>query len=479
MEENNFFQYFNKLLLIARPVHGKVCSPKTKTAKERPRMLILHDLPTKLKNEFEISRKTGDRGIWFVYVLLGVIIPFTSSKTSNLYRCLKTLFGFSSLPKKQFYRFMASPKIPWPNLWRCLWKMIPEPLTNNRLLLLLDDCINPKTGKKIFGCQRVFDHAAKQNQSRYPWAQNIVMVGLLKMVKGRWACLPLSYRFYHLKKTIEAGALKKPALQFKTKIDQAVEMVFSIAEAFQQGTILLVTDSWFGNNSLYLPLNQGLGRELHLLSRLRCNNTLFDLPGDVVRKKAGRPRKYGKKMGNAASLADRYHRLAKEYSVNLYGRTRSVMAFDQIVMLKTIKTRVRVVWVYRKTQWVALFSTDLTLSVPEMIEYYGARWKIEAAFKELKQDLGSAETQSRHPDAVKNHLHFCMMAASLTWIYASRLAKTPARRHAVSGRQHFAFSDVRRLIAEAAMSDNFNSLFPLPRKSGVNSLVTVLLRMAA
>jgi len=444
-------------------------------------MLILHDLLKKLKNEFEISRKANDRGIWFIYTLLAVILPFTSSKTSNLLRCLKTLFGFGWIPKNPFYRFMASPKIPWSRLWTCLWKMIPEPLTGNRLLLLLDDSINPKTGKKIFGCARVFDHAAKQNQSRYPWAQNIVMVGLLKMVKGRWACLPLSYRFYHLKKTVEAAkqTMKKPDLHFKTKIDQAVEMVISVAEVFQQGAILLITDSWFGNGSLYQPLNQGLGRDFHLLSRLRCNNTLFDLPGVVARKNPGCPRKYGKKMGNAASLAKEYQRMAREYDVNLYGRIRSVVAFDRIVMLKTLKTRVRVVWVYRKTRWVALFSTDLTLSVPEMIEYYGARWKIEAAFKELKQDIGSAETQTRHPHAVMNHLHFCMMAASLTWIYASRLEKTPTRRHAVAGRNHFAFSDVRRMIAEAALSDNFSSLFPVPRKSAVNSLVSVLLRMAA
>ena len=112
-------------------------------------MLILHDLLKKLKNEFEISRKANDRGIWFIYTLLAVILPFTSSKTSNLLRCLKTLFGFGWIPKNPFYRFMASPKIPWSRLWTCLWKMIPEPLTGDRLLLLLDDSINPKTGKKI------------------------------------------------------------------------------------------------------------------------------------------------------------------------------------------------------------------------------------------------------------------------------------------------------------------------------------------
>lgn len=40
------------------------------------------------------------------------------------------------------------------------------------------------------------------------------------------------------------------------------------------------------------------------------------------------------------------------------------------------------------------------------IEYYGARWKIEAAFKELKQDIGSADTQSWHPEAVKSPSFF-------------------------------------------------------------------------
>jgi hypothetical protein len=63
-------------------------------------------------------------------------------------------------------------------------------------------------------------------------------------------------------------------------------------------------------------------------------------------------------------------------------------------------------------QWVALFSTDLTLSVTEIIEYYGARWKIEGGFKELKRDIGSVETQIRNPVAVKNHLDFCLMAIS-------------------------------------------------------------------
>jgi hypothetical protein len=39
----------------------------------------------------------------------------------------------------------------------------------------------------------------------------------------------------------------------------------------------------------------------------------------------------------------------------------------------------------------------------------------------------------------------------LTWIYADRLKTNPERRHKVKGRTGFTFSDIRRIIAEAAL----------------------------
>ena len=165
-------------------------------------MPILHSLLSELKVEFAGSEKGKERSIWFLHTLLAIILPFTSSKTSNLLRVFQVLFGFAEIGKKRYYTFIASPKIPWDRLWSRLWKMIPQPETNGRLIIALDDYLNPKTGKKIFGCAKMFDHAAKQNQSQYPWAQNIVAIGLLKVIKGRWACLPLSQRYYFPKDEI-------------------------------------------------------------------------------------------------------------------------------------------------------------------------------------------------------------------------------------------------------------------------------------
>jgi hypothetical protein len=455
--------------------------PQKKPQNREPRMFILHDILEKLKTEFPQSRNGQVRATWFIYTIVAIIVPFASSRTSCLLRCLTTLFGFAGIRRKRFYTFMASPKMPWQRLWQTLWQMIPRPLTGGRLLLALDDYINPKTGRKIFGCAKVFDHAAKLNQSKYPWAQNIVAVGLLKIVKGRWACLPLSYRFYHLKKTVEKMNQNgnRPKMAFESKLAQASTMITDIAKTFRQTRITVVTDSWFGNNGLWKPLHNQLGLWVDMLSRLRSNTNIFELPGPYRTGRAGRPKKYGRKLGSVAVVAARFKPLASQYAVNLYGRDRTVVAYERVVMLKTLRCAVKVVWIYRQTQWVALYTTDLTLSARQIIEYYGARWKIEALFKELKRDIGSAQTQTRHPQAVTNHLHFCMFATSVAWIYASRIEKTPTRRHAVEGRNYFAFSDVRRSIAKTALDDDFRRLFPGPRKSVVNSLVDVLLRMAA
>jgi len=444
-------------------------------------MPILPSLLSELKAEFAGSEKGKERSIWFLHTLLAIILPFTSSKTSNLFRVFQVLFGFAEIGKKRYYTFIASPKIPWDRLWSRLWKMIPQPETNGRLIVALDDYLNPKTGKKIFGCAKMFDHAAKQNQSRYPWAQNVVAIGLLKVIKGRWACLPLSQRYYFPKDEISKNkpVFKSKGISFQNKHQQAVEMLAVVGEIFPKQDILIVTDSWFGNQGLWKPLRKKLGKWAHLLSRLRANNNLYELPGSPLVKRAGRPAKYGQHLGTTTSLAKANRERALEMIVNLYGRLRTVLACEQIVMQKTLKCPIRVVWVYRRTQWVAMFTTDLSLSVAEIIEYYGARWKIEAGFKELKQDIGSAETQNRNPVAVQNHLNFCMMATSLTWIYACHLNKTPSRRHAVKGRNHFAFSDVRRLIAQAALDKNFQLVCPLPRKSMANTFAAAFMRMAA
>ena len=445
-------------------------------------MFILHDLLLPLQAQFSNTAQGQKRKVWFVYTLLAVVVPFTSSITSNLLRALQTLFGLK-LKSQRFYAFMASPTLPWKGLWHTMWGMIPSPAEEDRIMVALDDSINPKTGKKIFGCAHFHDHAAKSNQSSYPWSQCILAVGLLKKVKSRWACLPLDFRFYMMKKNIEAESAtatrKGEVLPFEDKMAQAATMITDIQNYYDQ-PVLIVTDSWFGNNGLWSRLDRGSEGAFHLLSRMRTNITLYDFaPAPTGESKVGRPRKYGQRLGSVDDCAAKLKENSQPYTVFLYGQKREVQAYSQTVMLKTMKCRVRVVWVYRKTRYVALMTTDMSLSVEQIIEYYGARWKIESGFKEIKQEIGSSKSQVRNSESVLNHLNFCMMATTLTWIYADRLENAPDRRYKIRGRAAFAFSDVRRIIAETALNSDFYSVCPVPEQTPQKSFVKSLLRMVA
>ncbi len=81
-------------------------------------MFILRDLLPPLQGAFSDTRLGRERAQWFIYTLLSIVVPFTSSMTSNLLRTLHTLFGLSP-DSQRFYTFMASPSLPC-HRWRQL-----------------------------------------------------------------------------------------------------------------------------------------------------------------------------------------------------------------------------------------------------------------------------------------------------------------------------------------------------------------------
>jgi hypothetical protein len=442
-------------------------------------MPILPALAREFQFLFPLTEHGQERFHWFLLTLKAILVPITVSRTSNLLRAIETLFGVS-IAQWRYYTFMASVKLPWDAIWEALWQAIPNPLVAGRLLLALDDSINPKTGKKVFACQRTFDHAAKSNQTRWPWAQTIVTVGLLKPIHGRWSCIPLAFGFYLRRQTLSAGCirLRRKALVFADKFAQAVVLIARLGGFFRQAPVLVVTDSWFGNNGLLGPLRARLGERVHLLSRLRVNAVLYARPAPLAGK-AGRPRKYGQRLGSAAALAAAVRAKAQTYTLHVYGAVREVLAAEQVVMLKTLRCPGRVVWVYRRTQWVALMTTDLDLSIEQIIEFYSARWKIEAGFREIKQEIGSAHTQTRNPDAVFNHLSFCMVATTITWLYAEYLNQAPIRRYASKNTTEYAFADVRRSLAKQLANEGFGIDCQDLGKPDRNPLISTVMRLVA
>ena len=106
-------------------------------------------------------------------------------------------------------------------------------------------------------------------------------------------------------------------------------------------------------------------------------------------------------------------------------------------------------------------------------------WCIEAGFREIKQEVGSAETQTRNPDAVTNHLNFCMAATAIVWIYGARLDKAPARRYASAKRTEYAFADLRRALAKDLGGQGFGIDCLADVKATRNPLLRAVMALVA
>ena len=385
-----------------------------------------------------LFKRSTQKGRLFSAVILAMIVPIGSGINSQIYRKLIQIIGYS-LSRTRFYRFMASKCFNWDVIWKAIFKLIPLPLTDGRLIIALDDSTTPKSGKEVFGCEHFFDHAAKHNQSKYPWSQCFVQLGLLKFIHTGWAFLPLLTRFYH-------SSNKAAAKWFNSKIALACQMILKLS-TWTKSPILIVTDSWFGNGKLYNPLKGQLGNRVHILTMLRKNSVLYGFPEVIEGKKCGRPAKYGAKAGSVRDLANEYKAKAQKVTSFVYGKKRDMLVYEKNFMSKAFKCPIKVVFAYYKNHFVALATTDLSLSVTQILEYYSARWKIESGFKELKHDIGSQKAQVRLEHSVINHLNMCMLAITIIWIAVMHLPSDAVNELTHNGtKPQYTFSAARKLL---------------------------------
>jgi len=419
---------------------------------------------TDILNDIAESAVPSYRKTIFQTIITGLLVGNSKRTISGIFEQFACLFVGTSITRKRFYTLVNSPFIRWAAIWQKMVTLVhPFVSTGGRLLIALDDTSYGKTGRKIDGCTSHFDHAKKLNAASWIFGHCRVVAGLLVFGHGRWACLPFAQKNFvpaedkQPRKKIHGGLQKKTIISRKqqrreawqkTKSGIAAQLVNGIRKLFFLPT-LVVCDSWFGS----YPLLRELRRQVelpavHILSRLRISCVLYELPEIENGTQRGRPRKYGRKLPAVEKLAATMRAEAKTEKMFIYGKLRDCTYSERICVSKALKCRVKVVFIhFKNNRCLALVTTDLTLTAKEMIEYYSARWKIESAFKELKQELGAIDSQCRNRHAVENHFNLCCLAMSMAWIYALNQSRAP-QRHYPGRRSHaFSFADIRRAIA--------------------------------
>ncbi|MDE0314725.1 MAG: transposase [Candidatus Poribacteria bacterium] len=61
-----------------------------------------------------------------------------------------------------------------------------------------------------------------------------------------------------------------------------------------------------------------------------------------------------------------------------------------------------------------VFTIDMTLEVPQIIQYYRNKWQIETAFRDVKQNFGFNKYQVKSRKSINRFVQLSFVAASLT-----------------------------------------------------------------
>ena len=186
---------------------------------------------------------------------------------------------------------------------------------------------------------------------------------------------------------------------------------------------------------------------IHVVSKLRHDAVGWDDPAPEQRSDAKR----GKKWKLAHLLT---HWPTQAVKVDLYGKTVIVHAVCRTLWLRDFNQKVKVVVVEGLKKPIILFSTDLSLSMVQIIEIYGARFVIELAIRDLKGYFGLADYQCYRTTAIHRFVHLACLAFCLyrliqlnedtrAWLPPVPKGISPASfAHLRQGLQHFIFARI-------------------------------------
>lgn len=179
----------------------------------------------------------------------------------------------------------------------------------------------------------------------------------------------------------------KRRMEAVSKSTDLIEPMVKRAKALGIKARYLLMDSWFG-----MP---------KLISKLRHHI-------DVVCMVKNTPKVFYYVGGQKMKLSEIYKSFRKKRGRALIKGSRIVELNDNGMLYK-----VKIVFVKnrnKKRSWLAILSTDITLSDAEIVRIYGKRWDIEVYFKMAKQYLNfGKDIQSRSFDAMIAHISIVML----------------------------------------------------------------------
>jgi hypothetical protein len=269
------------------------------------------------------------------------------------------------------YDFLKNPRYNWRKLLLLFATKVSvyfAGLTDEsrEKVLIIDDSIWDRSrSKTVELLARVFDHCKRSYLKGFRilsigWSDGASFVpldfALLSSAKEQ-------NRFQGITKTLDKRTCgyqrRKEAIQPTSELlEPLVKRVLLGVKAHY-----ILMDSWFGFPTIIKTLSAHLP-VICMLKRM--------------------PRVYYWYTGHKLNLTQLYQHIKKRR-----GRAR-ILASVQVTMMNGQRAKIVFVRDRRKSDWLALLSTDCDLADEEIVRIYGKRWDIEVFFKMAKQHLNLA-----------------------------------------------------------------------------------------
>jgi hypothetical protein len=261
----------------------------------------------------------------------------------------------------------------------------------------LDDSPTKRFGRHVEGANLHHHPTPGPADSEWLYGHNWVCLAIL-ITHRLWGviALPLLSRLYIRQCDVEALDTKY-GWKFQTKHQLALQMIRKVVSWLailgSPAKLLVVFDGAYAARELIVGLVQ---MNVTVVSRLRSNAKLFDLPPERKAGARGRPRKYGL---NRIDLSEQSKNQEGWNPISFVSRGVSVLRHYKTFLATTrlADEPIRIVIVRFDTgETATYFSTDPNMSVEMILETVADRWAIEEFFHDTKETWGAGKQQVRN-----------------------------------------------------------------------------------
>lgn len=370
-------------------------------------------------------------------------------------------------------------------LLRIAVKWIPAKHVGDYVRLAIDDSPTKRYGPYVEGAGVHHNPTPGPAGSKFLYGH--VWVTLSWLVRHPyWGTigLPLRALLYIRQKELAALAVAgRQPWAFRTKLELAAELLeWAVGwfAAWLNKPVIAVVDGAYAKRPF---LARATATGAKVVSRLRRDAALFDVPTPPKKRQRGRPRIYGKQRLDLARRGAHPKGWTVE-QFDLYGKLKTVTYKTFLATYPPAGGLIRVVLVDNYLEgWTAFFSTDPELSVRVILECVADRSAIEQNFHDVKEVEGAGQQQARSVWSNVANWHLCLWTHTLvelwSWHRGGEGLKQRADRPWDDPERRPSHADRLKCLRREAIGETFSQLPPEHRPSRkIRDLLKHLTRLA-